>query len=261
MVPKLPTESRSTPAENKPAYIVACKSVWVYVLPMTKNTDTAVIYCRVSTTDQADTGHSLETQEQRLTAEAHRLGYTNVVVLADEARSGKKMSNRRSLTQALALVDSGKAAALFVVDIDRLSRSVIDTAKILERSRRYGWRLVIVGIGGVDTNTPEGALLVSVLSAAAAYESAMTSQRVSRQHAARRARNSVWSIDEGPKALLGADIRRRILAMRADGQSMATIANTLNGENVPTAKGGKWYPSTIKHVIDSPATRALVAAA
>jgi hypothetical protein len=228
---------------------------------MTKNTDTAVIYCRVSTNDQANEGHSLDTQQQRLTAEANRLGYSNVIVLADEARSGKKMGNRRSLNQALALVDSGQAAALLVVDIDRLSRSVIDTAKILERSRRFGWRLVIVGIGGVDTNTPEGALLVSVLSAAAAYESAMTSQRVSRQHAARRARNSVWSVDEGPKPLLGADIRRRILDMRADGQSMATIANTLNAENIATAKGGKWYPSTIKHVIDSPTTRALVNAA
>jgi DNA invertase Pin-like site-specific DNA recombinase len=228
---------------------------------MTTNTDTAVIYCRVSTGRQADSGHSIEEQSRRLTDEAFRLGYTNVIVLVDEAKSGRKVSNRQALTEALALLDSGKAAALLVLDIDRLSRSVADTARILERSRRYGWRLVIVGLGGIDTSTPEGELMIGVLSAAARFESAMTSQRVKRQHEARRQRGVRWSIDEGCKPIVSDAVRQRVLAMRSEGQSLRAIADTLTAENVETAKGGtRWYASTVKHLLESPTTQALAAA-
>jgi hypothetical protein len=226
---------------------------------MTTNATTVVIYCRVSTGRQADIGHSIEEQSRRLTEEASRLGYTDVVVLADEAKSGKKVSNRPALNEALAMLDAGKAAALLVLDIDRLSRSVADTARVLERSRRYGWRLVIVGLGGLDTSSPEGELMIGVLSAAARFESAMTSQRVKRQHEARRQRNSRWSIDEGPKPLVPDVVRYGILAMREEGMSLRAIADTLTAQGVATAKGGTtWHASTVKHLLDSPTTQALV---
>jgi DNA invertase Pin-like site-specific DNA recombinase len=227
---------------------------------MTKNTsDMALVYVRVSTKDQTDTGHSLEDQTRDLTEQANRAGYSNVFVMVDESKSGKKMSNRHALNEALYLLDHGSAAALFVRDIDRLSRSVIDTAKILERSRRNGWRLVVTGLGGIDTSTPEGELLVGIMSAAARFESQMTSQRVKRQHEARRQRGVRWSIDEGCKPLVADEVRARIVAMRAEGQSLRKIADTLTETNVPTAKGGTtWHASTVKHLLDSPTTQALV---
>jgi len=37
----------------------------------------------------------------------------------------------------------------------------------------------------------------------------------------------------------------------ADGRSLNAIAQTLNEEGVPTPKGGRWYASTIRHVVRS----------
>jgi hypothetical protein len=43
----------------------------------------------------------------------------------------------------------------------------------------------------------------------------------------------------------------RIAAEHAEGKWLNAIDVTLNGEGVPTARGGRWYASTIKHVIHS----------
>jgi hypothetical protein len=47
------------------------------------------------------------------------------------------------------------------------------------------------------------------------------------------------------------DLRRRICAEHAEGSSLANIARALNRDQAPTAQGGrKWWPSTIKAVLD-----------
>lgn len=46
-------------------------------------------------------------------------------------------------------------------------------------------------------------------------------------------------------------VRLRIAAEHADGKSLNAIAALLNDEGVPTAKGGHWYASTIRHVLQS----------
>jgi hypothetical protein len=50
---------------------------------------------------------------------------------------------------------------------------------------------------------------------------------------------------------LPADIRARIAQAHHNGGTLAGIARTLNAENVPTARGGKWYASTVVKVLES----------
>ncbi|MBD8477703.1 recombinase family protein [Microbacterium sp. CFBP 8794] len=38
---------------------------------------------------------------------------------------------------------------------------------------------------------------------------------------------------------------------------MNVIARTLNDENVATAKGGKWYPSTVRAIVTSETAKGL----
>ena len=46
------------------------------------------------------------------------------------------------------------------------------------------------------------------------------------------------------------NVRSRIHHIRGQGLSLRAIADTLNGEGVPTAQGGaRWYPSTIRAVL------------
>ena len=52
--------------------------------------------------------------------------------------------------------------------------------------------------------------------------------------------------------LLPETVRLRIAGdHHAEGKSLNAIAGALNAEGVPTAKGGKWFASTIRHVVHS----------
>jgi len=210
----------------------------------------ALIYTRVSTGRQVTDGHSLGEQERQLVEEATRRGYA-VEIVREEGKSASKVSNRPALTDALNRLDRREAAALFALDLDRLSRSVSDFARMLDRANRRGWTLVVIGLGGVDTSTPEGQLVAHTLAAAAQYERAMVSKRVKRQHEARRARGIVWGVDEGNRPELPEAVRTRIAEAVAGGQSLRNIAADLNAQGVPTARGGLWHASTVRHVAAS----------
>ncbi len=45
--------------------------------------------------------------------------------------------------------------------------------------------------------------------------------------------------------------RARIAAEHAEGRSLRSIANDLDADKVPTARGGLWHASTIKRVLAS----------
>ena len=222
----------------------------------------ALLYVRVSTGRQAAEGHSIESQVSALTAAAAARGYRAEVV-TELGKSAGKVSNRPALRDAMNRLDKGQAQALFALDLDRLSRSVGDLAAMLTRSQppkptknRPGWNLVVVGVGGIDTTTPEGRLVIHTLAGAAEYERAMISKRVQRQHQARRDRGIRWGIDQGPRPVLPDSVRARIVAERDAGKTLRAIAEQLTADEVPTAKGGTWHASTVAHVLKSPSTAA-----
>jgi hypothetical protein len=55
----------------------------------------------------------------------------------------------------------------------------------------------------------------------------------------------------GQAPILPESIRLRIARAHAQGKSLNAIAVALNDEGVPTAKGGKWYASTVAHMVRS----------
>ncbi|MEV8173218.1 recombinase family protein [Microbacterium sp. NPDC079176] len=50
---------------------------------------------------------------------------------------------------------------------------------------------------------------------------------------------------------------RRVLSMSADGHSLNAITRMLSDEHVPTAKGGKWDPSTVRAIVISGTAKTL----
>jgi DNA invertase Pin-like site-specific DNA recombinase len=74
----------------------------------------AYCYARVSTQMQAEDGMSLGAQEKQLIAAAELAGY-EAVILREEGRSGKSITGRPVLRQALEDLDTGKAKALFEI--------------------------------------------------------------------------------------------------------------------------------------------------
>lgn len=208
----------------------------------------AILYARVSTNRQAKTGHSLDSQPAELERAARAAGY-DVVVMC-ETSSGRNTA-RPVLAEALELLKRGEAAALYALDIDRLARSTRHLLDIAERATREGWRLVVLS-ADVDTKSPAGEALLTVAAAFSQFESRVISERVRRQHEARRSRGVVWGVDEGPRGELPVETVETVLSLSAGGHSLAGIARELNARGISTARGGKWQAVQVSRVLSSP---------
>ncbi len=206
----------------------------------------AITYGRVSTGRQAESGLSLGDQEDTLAAVVAQRGWVHMAHLTDPGLSGRKMTNRKGLQEALARLDAKEAYVLVAAKIDRVSRSTTDFARLLDQAEKKVWKLVVLD-ADVDTTTAAGRLLVDVVSAAASFESRRIGERQRAVHAVRRSQGK----RAGPAPILSEEVLRRISHDHAVGKSLNAIALELNEEGLPTARGGRWYASTIKHVLRS----------
>ena len=111
---------------------------------MSEQAYAVVGYIRVSTSEQADSGAGLEAQRAAITSEAVRRGWQLVHVFEDAGASGKSLNDRRGLQRALEAVEAGMADGLVVAKLDRLSRSLLDFAGLMERAERKRWELVVL---------------------------------------------------------------------------------------------------------------------
>ncbi len=147
--------------------------------------------------------------------------------------------------EARRLVESGEADALVATKIDRVSRSVADFATLVCRANTKGWALVVLDIG-LDLTTPMGKFTANVLCAAAELERDMISQRTRDGLAAAKAKG----VKIGSPRVLPDDVAERITELRQGGATLTAIADRLNGEGVPTARGGdRWWPSSVRAVL------------
>lgn len=212
-------------------------------------TDLALLYARVSTQLQVNDGVSLDVQERQLHQAAELAGYANIELVREEGRSGKSISGRPALTNALKRLDAGEAKALFVTRIDRLARSTQDFLSIVDRANKNGWRLVMLDLN-LDTSSYQGRFVVTIMSALAEMERGIIAERQRDVHKDRRERGVVWGVDMGPKNKTPEDIKQRILSERASGASFKTIADGLNRDEIPTQNLRKWHPTTVKNLVD-----------
>jgi DNA invertase Pin-like site-specific DNA recombinase len=216
----------------------------------------ALLYVRVSTNKQAKTGHSVDSQPAILSAAAEARGYRVEVIT--ETGSGRN-SARPLLNAALTRLAKGEAAALFALDTDRLARSTMHLLEIAQRAQRQGWALVLLN-ADVDTSTPTGEAFLTMAAAFAQFESRMISERVKRQHQARRDRGEVWGVTTGTISKLPSQHRALIVKLRAEGKPLRQVADELNAQGITTAQGGAWYAITVSRVLNSPKTKAEAAA-
>jgi DNA invertase Pin-like site-specific DNA recombinase len=123
-------------------------------------------------------------QRASLIAQAEQRGW-GLEIIADEGISGSTLK-RPGLTRALEMLDRGEADVLMAAKLDRVSRSVTDFAKLLERASQKGWRLVLLDLG-VDTSTPAGEFVANTIANSAQYERRLIGQRTREGLAAKRA--------------------------------------------------------------------------
>jgi DNA invertase Pin-like site-specific DNA recombinase len=201
-------------------------------------------YVRVSTGEQAANGAGLDAQRNAILDEAAKRNWTILDVHEDAGVSGRTLDGRPGLSAVLRRIETGEADALVVAKLDRLSRSLMDFAQLMERSRRQRWALVALDLG-VDTSTPSGEMMASVLAVFAQFERRLIGQRTKEALAVRRSQG----VRLGRPPAVAPEIRERIAAARSDGQTFRTIADELNAEGVPTAHQGRaWHGETVRRI-------------
>jgi DNA invertase Pin-like site-specific DNA recombinase len=172
------------------------------------------IYARVSTKDQ-----SCELQVRDLRAYCAARGLDLVREYVDVGQSGAKDS-RPELNILMDDARKRQFDAFVVRRFDRFARSTKHLLLALEEFRSLGIQ-VISYQENVDTSTPLGQALFTIVSAVAQLERDLIRERVSA--GIRNARANGKRLGRPMRAVDG----DRILQMRAEGQSLREIAATL----------------------------------
>ena len=134
------------------------------------------IYTRVSTTDQAREGHSLEEQEKRLRAMCEAKNYKVYKVYTDAGISGKSADNRPAYQQMMKDMKKGKFNLIMAYKMDRLSRSVIDFENFFNDIKKYNCEVQFIE-GNIDTNGASGMMFARILEVFAQFERELIKER------------------------------------------------------------------------------------
>jgi DNA invertase Pin-like site-specific DNA recombinase len=137
-----------------------------------------IAYVRVSTDKQADKGVSLSAQRAKCAAYAELYDLELVEVIVDAGESAKTL-DRPGLQRALALLKVGKAEALLVVKLDRLTRSVRDLGDLVAGPFAQG-KAALLSVGEqIDTRSAAGRLVLNVLASVSQWEREAIGERTS----------------------------------------------------------------------------------
>lgn len=198
-------------------------------------------YIRVSTQEQSDSGAGLQAQAAAIEAEAAHRRWELVHIFEDAGASGKSVSGRPGLQAALAALERDEAAMLLVAKVDRLSRSVSDFSRLLER---YPKRLHVLDLG-IDLASPYGEMVATVVSAMAQLERRLVAERTRSALAVKRAQG----VTLGRPREMSPEAVERIHELHCLGYRPAQIAAKLNEEGVPTPRNGRWHPPGVARVL------------
>lgn len=188
----------------------------------------------------------------------------------DGGFSGGNME-RPALGRLLTDIDEGRIDCVVVYKIDRLTRSLADFAKIVERLEKRSVTFVSV-TQSFNTTTSMGRLTLNVLLSFAQFEREVTAERIRDKFAASRAKG----IFMGGHPPLGYDARDRRLVINEaeaktvrmmfrrylDLQSIGKLRAELEAKGITTKAfvsaagkatgGGRWFVGALRHVLRNP---------
>ena len=212
---------------------------------------TVVGYARVSTEEQATAGNGLAAQGAAIREACERRGWTLARIARDEGASGGTL-DRPGLRGALEDIAEGRVHGLVVSKLDRLSRSVADFSTLVDWLRDADAVFVALDLG-IDSSTPAGQLVASVMASVAEWERSVIGTRTKEGLAAVRASGRPIS---GPTVSDDPALHARIVEMRDSGMTYDAIAAALNAAGVPTPRGGQqWRPSSLQRTLAGPRRR------
>lgn len=209
-----------------------------------------VLYYRVSTKKQGDSGLGLDAQKRDIEIYLEAYADTPFEVVGEfvDVASGK-VDDREELQKAIALAEKS-GATLLVAKLDRLSRKVSFIATLMDRKKL---QLIVAAMPNADK------FQLHIYAALAEQEREFISLRTKAALAPLKGTGKLGgnrgSLDAANKAAIEtADANAQkladtILPLRKSGRTLQQIADTLNTTGVKTTKGGKWYAKSVSNVL------------
>lgn len=217
------------------------------------------IYTRVSTSDQATSGLGLADQLERCRAyvRAQALDADAEVVVFTDAGVSAKNLDRPELARLMRLVEQKSVKAVVVLKTDRIARRTIDLLRLVEMFDRRSVAFASVR-ERLDTGTPMGRMVLTILGAVAQAEREAISERTKSAIATKLRQGFA----HGWTPLGFANVHGRLVpdpdeqetvemmvALRGLGLSLRAIAEELKAAGRVTKRGGSWGPQNIANVL------------
>lgn len=210
-----------------------------------------VIYKRVSTQEQGRSGLGLAAQERDIGLYLDTYAEVPFEIIGEftEVQTGKA-DDRPELAKALDLARK-TGAELLVAKLDRLSRKVSFIATLMD-DKRVSLRVAAMPNADKFQLHIYAALaeqereFISLRTKAALAEAKARGVKLGGERDATMKRNKAVKAQARQGAEKVAGI---VMPLRAEGQTLRQIAETLNKSGVPTARGGQWQASQVQRVI------------
>lgn len=209
-----------------------------------------VLYFRVSTRRQGDSGLGLDAQRRDIQLYLETYAEVPFEVLGEftDVKSGRD-DERPELWKAIELAER-TGATLVVAKLDRVSRRVSFISAIMERKRL---EFTVATMPYADK------FQLHIYAALAEQEREFISLRTKQALAPMKGtgklggnRENIDKANEAARALAdshAAKVMDTVLPLKEAGRTLQQIADTLNKSGVKTARGGKWHPTTVKNVL------------
>lgn len=219
------------------------------------------IYVRVSTTDQAEEGYSIDEQIDKLKKYCDVKDWSVPTSYVDAGLSGSNLK-RPGITKLIRDVKNHKIDTVLVYKLDRLSRSQKDTLYLIEDVfNKYGVSFISLQ-ENFDTSTAFGKAMIGILSVFAQLEREQIKERMMMGKLGRikSGKPSAWSVipfgykyEDGKLIIdpLTAPIVKRIYNDYMSGISITKLKDYLNEEG-HIGKDVEWSYATISYILSSP---------
>ncbi|MFE1572711.1 recombinase family protein [Comamonas odontotermitis] len=208
-----------------------------------------IAYYRVSTEKQGKSGLGLEAQRESVLKHVEQEGGTLIAEYSDVISGASEA--REQLDAALRRCEREKAT-LIISKLDRLARQLSFLAKFIESKVP----LVVAELPHANK------MLLQMMAVFAEAERDMVSQRTKDALAAAKKRGVVLGNPKLADARVNAAKAREQQAdefalqhydnlrrMKANGHSLAKIAELLNDAGRRAPRGGRWYPTSVSNLI------------
>lgn len=233
---------------------------------------TAAIYCRVSTSEQAEKGYSITEQERLLLEYCDQNNYKVYKVYADKGISGKDIRHRPQMTLLLEEANKKKFNLVITWKINRLSRKLADAIKIVELLEKKGITYRSYS-EPFESSTPSGRMQFQMMALVAEFERSTIAQNVKMGMCA-KARSGEWC---GGIAPLGydwvpmeeerqgkrkkskltvnekeAETVREIFRLYTEGNGYKAIVNHINKQGFRTKRGNYFGVAQLRDILTNP---------